>query len=126
MLHCRSVTFLFSVRKLNTVGQLHAANVPTLCLGDVRVIENIALTSVHALFLREHNRLARTLHVLNPSWSSETLYQEARKIMGAYQQVKKISTPSFHCAIDVLYQTLRNLSALGVGDSRLPAPHCGP
>lgn len=49
--------------------------------------ENIALTSIHTLFLREHNRLARELKRLNPQWDSETLYQEARKIMGAYTQV---------------------------------------
>ncbi|XP_067249334.1 eosinophil peroxidase-like [Chanodichthys erythropterus] len=61
--------------------------VPCFIAGDVRVVENIALTSLHALFLREHNRLARALHVLNPTWSSETLYQEARKIVGAYNQI---------------------------------------
>ncbi|XP_051972695.1 eosinophil peroxidase-like isoform X1 [Xyrauchen texanus] len=61
--------------------------VPCFIAGDVRVDENIALTSLHALFMREHNRLARALHILNPSWSSETLYQEARKIVGAYQQI---------------------------------------
>ncbi|KTF74385.1 hypothetical protein cypCar_00047333 [Cyprinus carpio] len=55
--------------------------------GDVRVDENTALTSIHTLFVREHNRLARALHVLNPTWSSETLYQEARKIVGAYNQI---------------------------------------
>lgn len=49
--------------------------------------ENIALTSIHTLFLREHNRLARELKRLNPQWDSETLYQESRKIMGAYTQV---------------------------------------
>uniref|UniRef100_A0A3P9H2K3 Myeloid-specific peroxidase n=1 Tax=Oryzias latipes TaxID=8090 RepID=A0A3P9H2K3_ORYLA len=54
--------------------------------GDVRVDENIALTSIHTLFVREHNRLARGLKNLNPHWDSETLYQEARKIMGAYTQ----------------------------------------
>lgn len=51
--------------------------------------ENIALTSMHTLFLREHNRLARELKRINPQWDSETLYQEARKIMGAYTQVTK-------------------------------------
>ncbi|XP_051540927.1 eosinophil peroxidase-like [Myxocyprinus asiaticus] len=61
--------------------------VPCFIAGDGRVDENIALTSLHALFMREHNRLARALHILNPSWSSETLYQEARKIVGAYQQI---------------------------------------
>lgn len=49
--------------------------------------ENIALTSIHTLFMREHNRLARELKTINPQWDSETLYQEARKIMGAYTQV---------------------------------------
>lgn len=53
----------------------------------MRVDENIALTSMHTLFVREHNRLARALKRLNPQWDSETLYQESRKIMGAYTQV---------------------------------------
>uniref|UniRef100_A0AAY4B981 Eosinophil peroxidase n=1 Tax=Denticeps clupeoides TaxID=299321 RepID=A0AAY4B981_9TELE len=67
----------------NSSGQ----DVPCFIAGDSRVVENIALTSLHTLFLREHNRLARALRQLNPTWSSETLYQEARKIMGGYHQV---------------------------------------
>lgn len=39
------------------------------------------------LLLREHIRLARALASLNPPWNREGLYQEARKIMGAYFQV---------------------------------------
>lgn len=65
----------------------NAREVPCFIAGDVRVDENIALTSLHTLFMREHNRLARELKRLNPQWDSETLYQEARKIMGAYTQV---------------------------------------
>ncbi|XP_056323022.1 eosinophil peroxidase isoform X2 [Danio aesculapii] len=61
--------------------------VPCFFAGDFRVDENSALNSLHTLFVREHNRLARALHVLNPTWSSETLYQEARKIVGAYNQI---------------------------------------
>ncbi|XP_008402076.1 myeloperoxidase-like, partial [Poecilia reticulata] len=64
----------------------NAREVPCFIAGDGRVDENIALTSIHTLFVREHNRLARQLKRLNPQWDSETLYEEARKIMGAYTQ----------------------------------------
>uniref|UniRef100_A0A672JIY3 Myeloid-specific peroxidase n=1 Tax=Salarias fasciatus TaxID=181472 RepID=A0A672JIY3_SALFA len=70
----------------------NAREIPCFIAGDVRVDENAALTSLHTLFLREHNRLARELRRLNPQWDSETLYQEARKIMGAYTQVTKPSS----------------------------------
>ena len=56
-------------------------------LGDARANENIALSSLHTLLLREHNRLARALAKLNPRWSGERLYQETRKIIGGYFQV---------------------------------------
>ncbi|XP_072228311.1 eosinophil peroxidase [Leuresthes tenuis] len=65
----------------------NAREIPCFIAGDVRVDENMALTSIHTLFMREHNRLARQLKRLNPHWDSETLYQEARKIMGAYSQI---------------------------------------
>ncbi|XP_054468026.1 eosinophil peroxidase isoform X1 [Anoplopoma fimbria] len=65
----------------------NAREVPCFIAGDGRVDENIALTSIHTLFMREHNRLARELKRLNRHWDSETLYQEARKIQGAYTQV---------------------------------------
>ncbi|XP_041089369.1 eosinophil peroxidase [Polyodon spathula] len=54
--------------------------------GDARVNENIGLTAIHTLFVREHNRLARELKILNPHWNGEILFQEARKIIGAYHQ----------------------------------------
>ncbi|XP_037609748.1 eosinophil peroxidase-like isoform X2 [Sebastes umbrosus] len=65
----------------------NAREVPCFIAGDVRVDENIGLTSIHTLFMREHNRVARALKRLNPHWDSETLYQESRKILGAYTQV---------------------------------------
>jgi peroxidase len=48
-------------------------------LGDVRGNENPALTALHTLFIREHNRRARQLAGLYPSWTDEELYQEARR-----------------------------------------------
>ncbi|XP_044539599.1 thyroid peroxidase-like, partial [Gracilinanus agilis] len=54
--------------------------------GDSRASEVISLAAMHTLWLREHNRLAKNLKVLNAHWSSETIYQEARKIVGALHQ----------------------------------------
>jgi hypothetical protein len=48
--------------------------------GDVRANENIELTAIQTLFVRNHNRLATTLHQEHPDWSDELLYQEARKL----------------------------------------------
>lgn len=46
------------------------------------------MIALHTLFLREHNRLAAELRQLNPHWGPDTLYQDARKILGAVHQVR--------------------------------------
>lgn len=48
--------------------------------GDHRSNETPVLTIIHVLFLREHNRLARDLKAIYPSWNDERLYQTARRI----------------------------------------------
>ncbi|KAI4532968.1 hypothetical protein MG293_015987 [Ovis ammon polii] len=63
------------------------ARVPCFQAGDSRASEQILLATVHTLLLREHNRLARELKRLNPHWDGEKLYQEARKILGAFMQI---------------------------------------
>ncbi len=58
------------------------------CAGDVRVNENIYLTSIHTLFLREHNRLARRLALQNPESTDQQLFDKARALnIARYQQV---------------------------------------
>jgi len=54
--------------------------------GDLRCNEQLELTVLHTVWMREHNRLADKLADLRPDLSDETLYQEARKIVIAELQ----------------------------------------
>jgi len=54
--------------------------------GDTRVNEQVGLTAMHTLWLREHNRMATDLATANPDWTDEHVYQETRKIIGAMMQ----------------------------------------
>lgn len=73
----------------NTTGLPNAGGTgPELFLGgDVRANEQVGLTAMHALFVREHNRLAQEIATNNPTFSGEEIYQEARRIVGAQMQV---------------------------------------
>ncbi|XP_043942125.1 eosinophil peroxidase-like [Protopterus annectens] len=66
---------------------LSSDGIPCFLAGDGRANEHLALMSLHALFLREHNRLAKVMKLINPQWDGNTTYHEARKIMGAIQQI---------------------------------------
>ncbi|OYP33908.1 peroxidase family protein [Rhodopirellula sp. MGV] len=54
--------------------------------GDVRAAENIGLTAMHTLFVREHNRLAKQLAIAYPEMNDEELFQQARAIVIAELQ----------------------------------------
>ncbi|MEW2912776.1 peroxidase family protein [Leisingera sp. JC11] len=46
--------------------------------GDVRAAENVALTSMHTLFTREHNRLVEELAAKDPMLTDDELFEAAR------------------------------------------------
>ena len=65
--------------------------------GDIRANENVGLTATHALFVREHNRLAGLLKQQNGNLTDEELFQLSRKIVGA--ELQKITYEEFLPAI---------------------------
>jgi hypothetical protein len=81
-----------------TVAQLAALNMANdaqaapsqdlFATGDVRGNENLELTALQTLFVRNHNRIAAELQKDHPDWSDEQLYQEARKLnIATYQMI---------------------------------------
>jgi peroxidase len=73
----------------NTAGLPNAGGTgPELFLaGDVRANEQVGLTAMHTLFVREHNRLAQEIAAADPLLTGDEIYQEARRIVGALEQV---------------------------------------
>ncbi len=74
----------------NTAQACHNidATKPCFVTGDVRSNINVIMLSFQTVWLREHNRVATHLATLNPTWSDEKLFQEARKITTAeYQHI---------------------------------------
>jgi len=55
--------------------------------GDVRANEQVGLTALHTLFVREHNRLAGRIAAEEPRLSGEEIYQRARRLVIAEMQV---------------------------------------
>jgi peroxidase len=49
--------------------------------GDARANENVELTALQTLFVREHNTQAQRIAVENPGLSDEQIYQKARSIV---------------------------------------------
>ena len=76
----------------NTFGLPNAnpgrfADTELILAGDIRANEQVGLTAMHTLFVREHNRLAGEIAASSPGWTDEQIYQRARKVVGAQMQV---------------------------------------
>jgi len=55
--------------------------------GDFRSNEQVGLTSMHTLFVREHNRYVQNLAAQNPGLNGDELYERGRRFVGALMQV---------------------------------------
>lgn len=55
--------------------------------GDVRSNEQVGLTAMHTLFVREHNRLATRIREMEAGLSGDEIYARARAVVGAEMQV---------------------------------------
>jgi hypothetical protein len=65
---------------MDLMGALAGTPTKAVEAGDVRANENVALTAIHTLFAREHNRIVAALpNVL----SAEQKFQIARRVVGA-------------------------------------------
>src|SRR5439155_8824317 len=77
--------FTSPIDMANDSGALSTSDL--FATGDRRGNENIELTALQTLFVRNHNRIAAALQQEHPDWSDEQLYQEARKINIATEEM---------------------------------------
>lgn len=71
---------------LNTEGRLNAGGNHRTDLflgGDIRANEQVGLTALHTLFVREHNRLADIISSESPALTGQEVFELTRKIVGA-------------------------------------------
>lgn len=61
--------------------------------GDFRANEQVGLTVMHTLFVREHNKWARFAQRRNPQWDGERIYQYARAMVTA--EIQQITYDEF-------------------------------
>jgi hypothetical protein len=61
---------------------------PCFITGDIRANQNVLLTGLQTVWMREHNRIAEILYKHYPDWNDEKLFQETRRIVIAeYQHI---------------------------------------
>ena len=76
------------VTALNMANDSGAVSTSALfATGDRRGNENLELTALQTLFVREHNRLAGLIQAQHPTWTDEQIYQEARRLNIAEEEM---------------------------------------
>lgn len=84
----------FNTEGFENANDAHRVDDAQLFLaGDVRANENPELSSLHILFIREHNRIAAEAAQRHPDWTDEELHQFARRIVIA--ELQKITYDEF-------------------------------
>jgi hypothetical protein len=66
---------------MDLMGALAGTPSRAVVAGDVRANENVALTAIHTLFAREHNRIVAAL--ARAPLTGEAKFQIARRVVGA-------------------------------------------
>jgi hypothetical protein len=79
-------------------------HVKTFVAGDDRAAENPVLTSLHTLFVREHNRICDSLIRVGMR-NDEQMYQIARKIVGA--EIEAVTYQEFLPALGIVLAPYR-------------------
>jgi hypothetical protein len=69
--------------RMDLFGRQAGKPASAIVAGDVRANENVALTAVHTLFAREHNRIVA---MLPRTLSAQDRFQIARRVVGAEEQ----------------------------------------
>ena len=87
---------------MDLMGPLVGTPTRAVVAGDVRANENIALTALHTLFAREHNRIVASLPL---SLSAEDRFQIARRVVGA--EIQYITYTQFLPALGVRLEPYR-------------------
>lgn len=85
-----------SAPDMELMGQLQGTPSRAVVAGDVRANENIALTSIHTLFVREHNRIVDALPADLPE---ELKFQIARRVVMA--EIQRITYEEFLPALGI-------------------------
>ncbi len=74
-------TFVGGRLKITSDGLIPQDESGMVIAGDIRASENISLTAIQTLFVREHNRLAKSIAAKDRSLTDEQVYQQARALV---------------------------------------------